>query len=417
MKLHFYWLFLFVVASGQLQAQARLTLNNGIHIVLDDSARLVLDNGATNAIATVGSGGMIVSESEADVVQWNIGTGTGTYAVPFGTQPVATGGNGTAIPLEMKIDAPGVGGGSLHFATYETDDVNMPLPAGVTHLSNASGNQSLNVIDRFWIVEPSGFATNPAATFAFTYDDSANELGGSNSANEAQLQAQRWNTITNDWESVGFGTVNTTTNRIEGIAVTASTFFPTWTLVDNSELLPVELLAFQATCNSNEMAITWETASETNNSHFIIEKSYDGQHLEQRWTVEGAGTTSRASEYAFSDPELRIVGAAPVYYRLTQVDFDGQRTRFEWVLANGCSGEQIDIQPVVWPNPTRGLLHFKHTGSEPFQILVRNAQGTLVHQAMNQGEAENLGFLPAGVYHVRLHGNSWQHHTKLVLVH
>ena len=67
-----------LLAPMGIHAQARLLLNNGVFRVLNDSARLMLENGATNAITCLGAGGHLVSEHERNVVHWNIGTNTGT---------------------------------------------------------------------------------------------------------------------------------------------------------------------------------------------------------------------------------------------------------------------------------------------------------------------------------------------------
>ena len=44
-----------------------------------ESVFVVLDNGNTNALATSGTGGNIITKHENNQVKWNIGTNTGTY--------------------------------------------------------------------------------------------------------------------------------------------------------------------------------------------------------------------------------------------------------------------------------------------------------------------------------------------------
>ena len=68
--------------------------------------------------------------------------------------------------------------------------------------------------------------------------------------------------------------------------------------------------------------MTWSTASEKNNSHFEIEKSFDGQNWTKLALFFGNGTTSAVSTYSFKDKE----NAALVYYRIRQVDIDGTAT-------------------------------------------------------------------------------------------
>jgi len=47
--------------------------------------------------------------------------------------------------------------------------------------------------------------------------------------------------------------------------------------------------------------LNWATASETDNSHFVIERSYDAQSFEAIDRVEGNGTSSEVLHYDYTD--------------------------------------------------------------------------------------------------------------------
>lgn len=87
---------------------------------------------------------------------------------------------------------------------------------------------------------------------------------------------------------------------------------------------PVELLYFEVISKGTDIVLKWSTASELNNSHFILEKSYD---LLQEWSsmtkITGNGTSSLRHDYQFVFPEHLIQDTGIVYFRLKQVDFDG----------------------------------------------------------------------------------------------
>jgi hypothetical protein len=55
-----------VLNSLFVYSQARLVLNNDIHIVIDNSAKIVLENPNPNAVTVAGTGGNIVSENQLD---------------------------------------------------------------------------------------------------------------------------------------------------------------------------------------------------------------------------------------------------------------------------------------------------------------------------------------------------------------
>ena len=83
--------------------------------------------------------------------------------------------------------------------------------------------------------------------------------------------------------------------------------------------LPVELTYFDGECGS----LTWQTASENNNDYFLIAESLDGIVWRNIESLEGQGTTTETTDYA-----IDISGSNTIYYRLTQVDFDGAKEVF-----------------------------------------------------------------------------------------
>jgi len=91
-------------------------------------------------------------------------------------------------------------------------------------------------------------------------------------------------------------------------------------------VLPVELTKFVATKRGSEVELEWTTASELNNSHFMIEKSYDGVNYQPIGKVNGNGTTSTVSQYGFTDDSP---WTSRNYYRLAQYDYDGSRSYSE----------------------------------------------------------------------------------------
>ena len=84
--------------------------------------------------------------------------------------------------------------------------------------------------------------------------------------------------------------------------------------------LPVELLFFSGKADGTSVLLSFATATETNNDHFIIERSADARTFQSIGQVRGAGNSQERQEYHFTD-ENPLYGDN--YYRLRQVDFDG----------------------------------------------------------------------------------------------
>lgn len=130
------------------------------------------------------------------------------------------------------------------------------------------------------------------------------------------------------------------------------------------EPLPVELTHFSTTCEESEASIRWETATETNSAYFVVEKSRDGETWTVVKQVTAAGNSSAVRTYKVVDSE-RIHGV--FYYRLVQVDFDGQKEIFGAFTAT-CN--EYTSEWSVYPNPNLGDFNIEINSSEKIEGAV-----------------------------------------------
>ena len=87
--------------------------------------------------------------------------------------------------------------------------------------------------------------------------------------------------------------------------------------------LPLEFVSFDARAAAMHTAnLQWATASEINNSHFEIERSYNGRTFEMIGQVAGKGKSHQQMEYNYIDNGIHPSNNI-AYYRLKQVDFNG----------------------------------------------------------------------------------------------
>ncbi|MFZ2866061.1 MAG: C25 family cysteine peptidase [Ignavibacteriaceae bacterium] len=87
-------------------------------------------------------------------------------------------------------------------------------------------------------------------------------------------------------------------------------------------IIPVELVSFEAAVEEQSVRLTWETATELNNSGFEVERSSDGKVFGKIGFIKGIGTTTDKHQYSYIDGGL--TGKGKYYYRLKQLDFDGK---------------------------------------------------------------------------------------------
>jgi hypothetical protein len=175
--------------------------------------------------------------------------------------------------------------------------------------------------------------------------------------------------------------------------------------------LPVVLTDFSAQAVQNRDALlSWHTASEKNNDHFDVERSFDGTAFTKVGQLAGHGTTSAASTYAFTDAGVASKASGPVYYRLRQVDLDGTSAFSPVRSVRFTSQAAAPVALGLYPNPAQAstqldLSQLPATGA--FQVLVLDASGrTVLSRTLAGGLPQPLDVqnLASGTYHVRVTG-------------
>ncbi len=169
--------------------------------------------------------------------------------------------------------------------------------------------------------------------------------------------------------------------------------------------LPITLTTFTATPRNKEVLLRWATAVELNNDYMAVERSTDGRSYEELGRVNGRGTTQMAQQYQFVD-----TAPAPGvnYYRLRQVDFDGQYA-YHGPVSLRMEGATAGPQLTVFPTIAQDAVTVQYEGGlTPASTLqVYSLDGRLWQT--RQWEEKSIGqmllptaTLPAGVYVLRL---------------
>ena len=168
--------------------------------------------------------------------------------------------------------------------------------------------------------------------------------------------------------------------------------------------------------------LIWQTTTELNNSHFEIEQSTDSRTWQNIGQVTGAGTSNEIQNYTFTDktPQQGIN-----YYRLKQIDYDGQFEYSEVVTASLKSGLDFSIGEIV-PNPSKENTQVRvnvSTGKEEtIYLSVYNAIGMKV-VSLNQNLTVGLNNisinttkLSSGTYYINFEGTFGRETKKLIVI-
>jgi len=370
-------LFSYVYSFSQI-----VTISNGSFLRVSNNTKLIVQNPSVNPIRKTGSSGGIRTISESSNVIVNIGNLTGNFTIPF----VSSVGN--TINFAYNITTAGSTGGKINFSTYETSDNNLPLPSGVLNVGFNGVDNSVKVIDRFWLIDVNGYSTKPKGSYTFIYDD--NDLVG-NTITESSLFMQRWNDIDGVWGDWLYSPLSDVTmNSIRIDIANPEDQYKVWTMVDQGTPLPIQLVSFNCDCYSNE--IKWTTASETNNEMFIIQGTDDGVTFSNLDTIPGSVNSNQLINY-----KLPILDWGFSYFRLQQRDFNGGYENSSIIV--GCPKNNI-VEPILYPNPNNGKFIISHNSTYTFEVF--DLTGREIWRETSNRTNFDLSYLSDGEYIVKM---------------
>ncbi len=177
-------------------------------------------------------------------------------------------------------------------------------------------------------------------------------------------------------------------------------FSQTWTI---SNVVPLEMLSFDAEKKGKDVFLNWQTTNENNTSHFEVQRSTDGKLFFTIGKVKSFNQRT-INSYNFMDKNLP---SGTLYYRLEQFDNDGKST-FSPIR----SIEKSDkFYYEMSPNPTRDVLTINGSADYNMDMTVEifNETGMQVYQkkqSVTEGAFQhtiNMADLADGLYFVNLH--------------
>ena len=183
-------------------------------------------------------------------------------------------------------------------------------------------------------------------------------------------------------------------------------------LTGRYSVLPVTYQSFNAVLNNTTVNLNWATSIEISNDHFEVERSFDEVNFSTIAFVLGAQAESKgANQYSFTDKDSRIANHNIIYYRLKQVDVDGNFTYsvVKTVHISNISDQKISVQ--VMPNPYMDKLNVNFTSDNSGKAEIRmiSVSGTIVkktestiNKGSNNVQLQDLSSQLPGMYIVNI---------------
>jgi hypothetical protein len=186
--------------------------------------------------------------------------------------------------------------------------------------------------------------------------------------------------------------------------------------------LPVELINFTATAiNSEYIHLDWATALEINNDGFELQHSTDAQNWTNIAWINGNDNSTTTKFYSHND--MQVAQNITYYYRLKQIDNDGQ---FEYSnIVNATltgSNSSFNVLEFV-PNPTVDMttLLISSGVSQDIKVVIYNSIGQEVqtgNHTLNIGMNQitfDVNLLAAGTYMATVNSGNEVRTKRLVI--
>jgi hypothetical protein len=171
--------------------------------------------------------------------------------------------------------------------------------------------------------------------------------------------------------------------------------------------VPVELTLFVATVVSGQVILEWETATESNNAGFSVQRSKENNKFNDIAFIKGKGTTTIKSIYSFTD---KSVFSGKYTYRLKQVDLDGSFNYSKVVSVDLGTVDEFVLEQ-NYPNPFNPstTIRFGLPKNAKVSIKLHNTIGqeiiTILDRELDAGVFEtnfDASKLSSGVYFYEL---------------
>ena len=144
--------------------------------------------------------------------------------------------------------------------------------------------------------------------------------------------------------------------------------------------LAIELLSFTANFNNSEVQLLWQTASETNNDFFTIEKTNNMVTFETVAIIKSDGNSTSIRNYSFIDSKP-YNGLS--YYRLKQTDNNGKSTYSDYRIVSVI--KKVDFTFNVFPNPTNSEnlnMTIKSNKGQEITLMINDVAGKKVYSTL-----------------------------------
>lgn len=417
-------------ASFNLNSTAQYTLNTAQNIVAASYGNLVLSSSTKTLLGNVTARGILAmfgnincngftftlgeSLSQLGVLNRSSGSIIGNFKRWFsasntsgssGLMPIGTA--NSYRPIQINYTTAPSSGGTLTASFISSFGGNSGFPLfDFTTTPVVQLNKTAQ--DGFWRL-----AANDGLTGGnFTSFVTGSGFSGISSVSDLRLVKR--SSPTGSWSLAGSSVVGSGSISVPVVsAQSMSNIGGDLAIASDSSInsLPVTFVSIKASWINAQAQLNWQTASEQNNSHFEIERLYNNE-WKTIGSIKGSGNSNQLLKYQFIDTESNLDARKEViYYRLKQVDFDGNYNYSEVVLLQYNTNNEIKI----FPNPFQNSINISvENGEEVKEITILDLQGKEIFQSIGGQSKFDVSMLTSGLYTIKIVTNLQTIFTKII---
>jgi hypothetical protein len=381
-----------------------MTGNTTMSGILNLTSGLVNLNGLTLTLGTAAATPGTLSRTAGHLFN-------GTFSRWFTTTALAIANIAGLFPMGTSVNdyRPFWVGYSANLTTAGRISVNHTgtYPAGIiaaSHSDASWGFSDVGVSDSYWTVTVNTLVFN-GATGIVRYGGN-----GFGSPPSSQINASLLSSVVGTHANATSVNVDPEVNRT---GLTTANIANAWRIGTknlSSAPLPVKLMEFSGKYQEKQVYLNWKTATEENNSHFVVERTMDGFTFLPVASVAGHGNSSELHNYSALDkqPEKGIN-----YYRLVQIDLDGSSENSHLIAVN-CKGREVEF--TVYPSPANDQIFVEAADMENVsRITISDIMGVKVFEADGFVPSIDASHLSSGVYQIILHSGAQQRSQKIIV--
>jgi hypothetical protein len=191
-----------------------------------------------------------------------------------------------------------------------------------------------------------------------------------------------------------------------------------WPYLWSNSPLPVELISFEGNRRGSKVHLQWQTASEKNSSHFVVERTVDGETFTEISKIPAAGHSNQLLRYEAND-ESPLKGRN--FYRLREVDINGEE-QYSKLVEVFFDLEQAAL--TIYPNPTKRsdfqIQYLALTNGvaelSVFDVTARKVYHTGFQVTANEisNQIISIPDLKEGLYYIRITNGTDEVSQKLI---